>query len=33
MYAVIITGGKQYRVKEGDTLKLESLPEDSGANN
>ena len=27
MYAVIMSGGKQYRVQEGDTLKLESLPE------
>lgn len=26
MYAVIKTGGKQYRVKEGDILKLEQLP-------
>lgn len=26
MYAVIFSGGKQYRVKEGDTLKIESLP-------
>jgi len=25
MYAVIVTGGKQYRVKEGQTLKLEKL--------
>ena len=25
MYAVISTGGKQYRVQEGDTLKIESL--------
>src|SRR3990167_7837266 len=25
MYAVIKTGGKQYRVKEGDVLKLEQL--------
>lgn len=25
MYAVIVSGGKQYRVKEGDTLKLETL--------
>ncbi|MBE0505398.1 MAG: 50S ribosomal protein L21 [Marinospirillum sp.] len=25
MYAVIKTGGKQYRVKEGQTLKLEKL--------
>lgn len=25
MYAIIETGGKQYRVKEGDTLKVEKL--------
>lgn len=25
MYAVIVTGGKQYRVKEGDTLRVEKL--------
>jgi len=31
MYAVIISGGKQYRVEEGDTLKLESLPEEVGS--
>lgn len=31
MYAVILSGGKQYRVKEGDTLKLESLTQDVGA--
>lgn len=31
MYAVIVSGGKQYRVQEGDTLKLESLPEEVGA--
>ena len=31
MYAVIFSGGKQYRVQEGDTLKLESLPEDVGS--
>ncbi len=31
MYAVISSGGKQYRVKQGDTLKLESLPEEVGA--
>jgi large subunit ribosomal protein L21 len=31
MYAIIITGGKQYRVKEGDVLKVESLPEEVGA--
>lgn len=31
MYAVIFSGGKQYRVQEGDTLKLESLPQEVGA--
>ena len=31
MYAVIVSGGKQYRVKEGDTLKLETLPQEVGA--
>lgn len=31
MYAVICSGGKQYRVQEGDTLKLESLPQEVGA--
>jgi len=31
MYAVIFSGGKQYRVQEGDTLKLETLPEEVGA--
>ena len=31
MYAVIFSGGKQYRVEEGETLKLESLPEEVGA--
>lgn len=31
MYAVIITGGKQYRVVEGDTLKVEKLPAEAGA--
>ncbi|HUU37887.1 MAG TPA: bL21 family ribosomal protein, partial [Candidatus Desulfaltia sp.] len=25
MYAVIVTGGKQYRVKEGDVLSVEKL--------
>lgn len=29
MYAVITTGGKQYRVQEGDTLKIESLKDAS----
>lgn len=31
MYAVILSGGKQYRVQEGDTLKLESLSEEVGS--
>lgn len=31
MYAVIFSGGKQYRVQEGDTLKLESLPAEVGS--
>jgi large subunit ribosomal protein L21 len=31
MYAVIFSGGKQYRVQEGDTLKIETLPEEIGA--
>jgi len=26
MYAIIETGGKQYRVKEGDVLRVEKLP-------
>ncbi len=31
MYAVIVTGGKQYRVSEGDTIKVEKLAVDEGA--
>ncbi len=31
MYAVIETGGKQYRVAEGETLKIEKLEADAGA--
>lgn len=31
MYAVVKTGGKQYRVKEGDVLKVEQLAGDVGA--
>jgi large subunit ribosomal protein L21 len=31
MYAVIKTGGKQYRVKEGDFIKLETLKGDVGS--
>ncbi|MDD3883679.1 MAG: 50S ribosomal protein L21 [Gallionella sp.] len=31
MYAVIKTGGKQYRVSSGETLKIETIPGDVGA--
>ena len=31
MYAVIQTGGKQYRVSEGDTVKVEKLTAEEGA--
>ena len=31
MYAVIKTGGKQYRVAEGDTLRVEKLPGEVGS--
>ncbi|HEX4045320.1 MAG TPA: 50S ribosomal protein L21 [Gammaproteobacteria bacterium] len=31
MYAVIMSGGKQYRVQEGDVIKLETLPSEVGA--
>jgi large subunit ribosomal protein L21 len=31
MYAVIKTGGKQYRVREGDVLRVERLAADVGA--
>lgn len=31
MYAVIKTGGKQYRVTEGETLKVEKLDIDAGS--
>lgn len=30
MYAIIETGGKQYRVSEGDTLYIEKLPAQAG---
>ena len=30
-YAVIETGGKQYRVSEGDTITVERLGEDAGS--
>ena len=32
MYAVIVSGGKQHRVQEGETLKLEKLEVETGAN-
>ncbi|HEX4595490.1 MAG TPA: 50S ribosomal protein L21, partial [Bryobacteraceae bacterium] len=31
MYAVIETGGKQYRVAPGDVIEVETLPGDVGA--
>lgn len=31
MYAIIRTGGKQYRVSEGDTLRVEKVDGDVGA--
>jgi len=31
MYAVIQTGGKQYRVAQGDTLKVEKIAAEAGA--
>ena len=31
MYAIVKTGGKQYRVEEGQTLLVERLPDDDGA--
>ena len=31
MYAVIQTGGKQYRVSQGDTLRIEKLAAEEGA--
>ena len=30
MYAVFVTGGKQYRVREGDTVKVELLKAEPG---
>lgn len=32
MYAVIQTGGKQYRVSKGDSLRVELLTADTGSN-
>ena len=30
MYAVIVTGGKQYRVQKGDVIYVEKLPAEAG---
>jgi large subunit ribosomal protein L21 len=32
MYAIIETGGKQYKVQEGDTIYIEKLPVSEGEN-
>lgn len=31
MYAVIVSGGKQYRISEGQTVKLEKIEAETGA--
>ena len=31
MYAIIATGGKQYKVEEGDVIKVEKLGAEDGA--
>lgn len=31
MYAVIVTGGKQYKVAEGDVIRVETLPAEAGS--
>ena len=31
MYAVLETGGKQYRVSQGDTIRVEKLPGEEGS--
>ncbi|NLJ85488.1 MAG: 50S ribosomal protein L21 [Firmicutes bacterium] len=31
MYAIVQTGGKQYKVREGDTIRVEKLPAEEGA--
>jgi large subunit ribosomal protein L21 len=31
MYAVVTTGGKQYRVQKGETLKIEKISGDIGS--
>ena len=32
MYAIIATGGKQYKVSEGDVIKVEKLAAEAGSN-
>ncbi|MCE2943909.1 MAG: 50S ribosomal protein L21, partial [Xanthomonadaceae bacterium] len=32
MYAVVVTGGKQYRVMKGETLRVELIDAEPGAN-
>ncbi len=32
MYAIIATGGKQYKVSEGDIIKVEKLGKEAGSN-
>ena len=31
MYAVLVTGGKQYRVMQGETLRVEKLDAEAGS--
>ena len=31
MYAVVATGGKQYKIREGDTLRAEKIPGEIGS--
>lgn len=31
MYAVVVTGGKQFRVKEGDVIEIEKLDAENGS--
>ena len=31
MYAVVATGGKQYRVQTGETLRIEKIPGEVGS--
>ena len=31
MYAIIATGGKQYKVSEGDVIKIEKLKAENGS--